>query len=130
MSKKILENSGNFRIFFQRNPDPTRLSLNRPGPIFFLRPPSAAGPPDFGSPPPRLAPLGGILALFMPQCLQQRAKKRPDRAAARPDWRRRFRPRCDRKLYGFCSSHSQKPLVRAKYLLLAISYLSKPLPLY
>ena len=37
-----------------------------------------AGPPYLGSPPPRLALYGDLVARFEPQSMQQGAKNRPD----------------------------------------------------
>ena len=51
-------------------------------------------------------PFGSIHATSV----HQMAKKKIRIGGARPDRRRRFRPRRDWKLYGFCSSHSQEPL--------------------
>ena len=57
-----------------KNPKPTR--------THFL--PPAAGPPYLDSPPPRLAPCGGLVAQFEPQCVHQGAKNQPDRWQKNP----------------------------------------------
>ena len=52
--------------------------------MFFLRPPPAAWPPDFASPPPRLALYGSLVARFKPQRMQQRVEKSTQLVAAIP----------------------------------------------
>ena len=43
-----------------------------------------AGPPQFDSPPPRLALYSGLVARFEPQRVQQGAENRPDRWQKNP----------------------------------------------